>query len=685
MTAVPGGRRYKGGNRCPICNGADQDDRGSEKRCFGFLSEDETHAHCSREEFAGPIPVSNSRTYGHRLAGPCRCGKQHSEGAAALTRPKKVIVKTYDYLDETGDLLYQVVRFEPKAFGQRRPPVEPGGAWIWSLQGVRRVLYRLDRLMEAETVTPVYIPEGEKDVEALESLGLLATCNPQGAEKWHHIADCASLHLAGRHCVVIQDPDDPGRRHGAQVMAHLKDFAASVKLIELPGGMDAAAWVEGGGTAERLAEIPEALAPKAPMLNVKADFARDDKGKIFHTQQNIRLALAKLNVTLRHDEFSHKDHISGLPEAGPIFDALARNRLRLAVDEKWGFRLAKDWWVDVTKNEAWSNRFHPVRDYLAGLKWDGKHRIGSESAGQVGWLTTYGGAKDGPYTRAVGRLILVAACRRVRQPGCKFDEMVILEGEAGKNKSQALDVLATRKEWFCDDLPIASETRDLMEATTGSWICCAEEMAGSRRAGISKLKSYLSRTFDQSRLAYREDSEKVLRQFVLFATSNKLDSYLGDPTGNRKFWPVLIKEFDLEALRCDVPQIWAEAAVAESTGESIRLDPRLYAVARDEQEARYAVDAMDVVVGDVFGDITGIVSTTDAWKILGLMNRTLTVEEQTRFNTAMRRSGWEQSRRRPTRHAKREYCYIKGTEDELMVWLEVEGAGRTAYAKPRQL
>lgn len=682
MTAIPGRRRYKSGNRCPICNGADQDERGAEKRCFGFLSEDESFAHCSREEFAGPIPVSSGQTYGHRLAGPCRCGKQHAAATSEL-KPKRKIVKEYDYRDETGELLYQVVRYEPKAFAQRRPPVEPGGAWIYKLEGIRRVLYRLDRLMEDEHDRTVWIPEGEKDVEALEGIGLLATCNPQGAGKWSHISECANLHLVGRRCVIIRDPDDPGRRHGAEVEANLTGVAASVHVIELPDGKDAAEWISSGGTAEQLLELAERPAPSAVALNTKADFHRDDKGKIFHTQSNIRLALAKLGVTLKHDEFAHRDHVTGMAEAGPAFDALARNRLRLIVDEKYGFRLAKDWWQDVMKNEAWSNRFHPVREYLASLQWDGVHRIGSETAEQPGWLSIYGGAPDNPYVRAVSRLILVAAVRRIREPGCKFDEMVILESLAGKNKSQALEILATRKEWFCDDLPVASETRDLMEATTGAWICCAEEMAGAGRAGVSKLKSYVSRTFDQSRLAYREDADRVLRQFVLFGTINRMDGYLRDPTGSRKFWPIRIKEFDLASLRKDIHMIWAEAATAESTGESIRLDPRLYGVAGEEQESRYAVDAFEVICSEAFEGHAGKIPATDAWKLLGLINRTLTQDEQTRFNTAMRRIGWDTSRRRDREaNGKLRYCFVKGPEQDV-TWLTVDGDGRSAFVRPR--
>jgi len=96
---------------------------------------------------------------------------------------KAKIIATYDYPDERGDLLYQVVRFEPKSFRQRRP--DGHGGWIYNLDGVRRVLYRLPELLaSARTKATVYIVEGEKDVNALYSHDFIATCNPMGAGKW---------------------------------------------------------------------------------------------------------------------------------------------------------------------------------------------------------------------------------------------------------------------------------------------------------------------------------------------------------------------------------------------------------------------------------------------------------------------------------------------------------------------
>ena len=124
---------------------------------------------------------------------------------------RRKIVATYGYRDETGELLFEVVRFEPKDFRQRRP--DGNGNWLWKLGSTRRVLYRLPELLAADPAEPVFIVEGEKDADRLRALGFVATTNPQGAGKWGK-ADRAAL--AGRHVVVLPDNDQAGRDHAAR-------------------------------------------------------------------------------------------------------------------------------------------------------------------------------------------------------------------------------------------------------------------------------------------------------------------------------------------------------------------------------------------------------------------------------------------------------------------------------------
>ena len=135
--------------------------------------------------------------------------------AAKQARPSKLgnIVKTYDYRDEDGHLLYQAVRFEPKDFRQRQP--NGAGDWTWKMEGVRYVLYHLPEIRQADPAQPVFVVEGEKDADNLAGLGLLATTNVGGAGKWRPEY---SAPLQGRRVVILPDNDEPGAKHGAPVV-----------------------------------------------------------------------------------------------------------------------------------------------------------------------------------------------------------------------------------------------------------------------------------------------------------------------------------------------------------------------------------------------------------------------------------------------------------------------------------
>lgn len=247
---------------CPICGGHDNQDRGKGRRCHGFLSNN-IWAHCAREEFAGGITINpKSDTYAHLLYGNCNCGVQHNPPQDELGgRPKTPgiksmktnITETYDYFDERGELLYQVCRREPKGFFQRQP-LEQGG-WKNNLEGVRRVPYRLLELLAADTSATVFICEGEKDVDALRELGLVATTNAGGAGKWK---EEYNEHLRGRNVVILPDNDTPGQEHAESVLRSLRGIAASAKVVNLPGlpeKGDVSDWLKDGGTVDELTSM----------------------------------------------------------------------------------------------------------------------------------------------------------------------------------------------------------------------------------------------------------------------------------------------------------------------------------------------------------------------------------------------------------------------------------------------
>jgi len=163
-------------------------------------------------------------------------------------------VAAYDYVAENGTLLYQVIKYEPKDFKQRRP--NGNGGWTWKLGNVRRVLYRLPELVEAIALKhTVLIVEGEKDADSARALGLSATCNPGGASNWR--ADYNQV-FRGADVVLIPDNDEAGWKHINDVGAHLQGIAARIRVRMLPGNAkDISDWIAAGGTREQLDQLIE--------------------------------------------------------------------------------------------------------------------------------------------------------------------------------------------------------------------------------------------------------------------------------------------------------------------------------------------------------------------------------------------------------------------------------------------
>ncbi|MHC4146826.1 MAG: YfjI family protein, partial [Planctomycetota bacterium] len=172
------------------------------------------------------------------------------------------IVATYDYKDEAGKLLFQTVRLEPKDFRQRRP--DGNGNWIWNLDGLQRVLYRLPELLQASKQDWVFIVEGEKDVDRLYDEGLSATCNPGGALKW---CDDYNRYFEGRLVAILPDNDGSGAKHAAQIAHSLHRIATEIRIVELPGlpeKGDVSDWLDSGHRASELLELIDKAKPFEP-------------------------------------------------------------------------------------------------------------------------------------------------------------------------------------------------------------------------------------------------------------------------------------------------------------------------------------------------------------------------------------------------------------------------------------
>jgi hypothetical protein len=365
-----------------------------------------------------------------------------------------------------------------------------------------------------------------------------------------------------------------------------------------------------------------------------AGFEVDSRGRIKFNQRNIRVALNLLEVNLKYDAFHDIIPVTGLDGYNVVNDA-AVAKMWLTVEEQFRFLPPKDLFFTVIDETARQNTFHPVCDYLDSHTWDETHRVDN-------WLVAYGGAADTPYVRAVGRLMLIAAVRRVRNPGCKFDEIVILEAVQGTDKSNALAALAVEDDWFSDDLSmsIVHDGKKVIEQTRGRWIIEVAELSGMRKAEVEHLKAFSSRRVDRGRMAYGRLTIDVPRQFIVVGTTNS-EKYLKDLTGNRRFWPVRIDKFDVAALKRDRDQLWAEAAMLESQGASINLDPSLWGVAAIEQHERTAEDPWIEAIENAIGDRKGKISAAHSWILVGVPTERRDQVHNARLGHAMKSLGFK--------------------------------------------
>lgn len=284
--------------------------------------------------------------------------------------------------------------------------------------------------------------------------------------------------------------------------------------------------------------------------------------------------------------------------------------------------------VDLRASER---AFHPVKDYLNSLRWDGEPRLGT-------WLHHYLGAEPGPYTTAIGTMFLISMVARIFDPGCKADHMPVLEGTQGARKSAACGILGGV--WFSDSLPDIRHGKDASEHLNGRWLIEVAEMSALDKAETAALKAFITRPVERYRPSYGRRQVTEPRQCVFIGTTNKA-TYLRDETGGRRFWPVKVGTIDTDGLARDRDQLFAEAVMLYRKGwrwwpDAAFEDKHI----RPEQDARYEADAWEEAIG-------GFLATTSRTSVLQVAREGLHIDtpklsraDQNRIMAALDRLHW---------------------------------------------
>lgn len=314
-----------------------------------------------------------------------------------------------------------------------------------------------------------------------------------------------------------------------------------------------------------------------------------EKGKFRNTFNNCQIILtrtAENKAVLGRDEFAVNDFFLcntswGAKKGQAVTDDTLIRFKKFCVDQ-FGIEFAVHLVNEVFSALAGLQKFHPVRDYLRGLKWDGKPRIET-------WLSEFAGA-SGPeeYLKAVSRKTLVALVKRVFEPGCKFDHVLILEGLQGSGKSTLLENLTTP--WFTDE-KLNIGDKDAVLTMQSKWLVELGELSTIRGADLESLKAFISRRTDRIRAPYGKRVEEFPRQCVFIGSTNQ-DEYLPDETGNRRFWPVKCgAKVHFEELAKARDQFFAEAYAFYQLGEPVYLETaELNQLAEWEQVKRGETD-----------------------------------------------------------------------------------------------
>lgn len=560
-----------------------------------------------------PSPARPPALHNPRPNRPPKGESAPTNGAAA----------SYDYRSIEGHLLYTVCRYEHDGEKTFKPwSWQDGVGWVNKSWPAPRPLFGLELLGQADR--PVLLVEGEKAAiaaRAFASSRYHVLTWPNGANSWNK-TDWEPLR--GRNVLLWPDHDPAGYKAMEGVAEKLHSIGCKVRQLDLsscdvPEGFDAAdaefkSWEEFSEWARGIVQpyprttpvVPTKLhtttvVQPPPRIEVVSPPDADQR-TYAQKWQDIGLALtgegapiinldnclrvlegvADLKAIAWYDEFHNKILTRDTPGAAPrpwkSSDDIA---LTIQLQRIYGLsKLGTEHVRDAIIHLAKLNQKNEPRDWMESLVWDGTPRIET-------FFHLYLGAKANDFTFAASKNWWVSMAARIFKPGCKVDTMVILEGEQGAKKSSTLEAIGGR--WY-KQLTEHFDSKDLYIGFQGKLIIEVAELDAFRKADTSTIKKIISNPSDHYRPLYERQNAEAPRRCVFVGTTNH-GAYLEDETGARRFWPIECTAIDLDAIKRDRDQLFAEATHCFKLGHTWWEMPRQPTI--DEQEKRYRGDPWD--------------------------------------------------------------------------------------------
>lgn len=458
------------------------------------------------------------------------------------------------------------------------------------------------------------------------------------------------------------DFNDQHREQGsAESASQIKDDLAAINNDKLATNDKRAQLLEGekphkeAGTESQNMDIPHENAPRAEdydwqMDPAVPDFDMNRDGSPKNSVRNTELVLRfdeQWRGVIGFCELSYrvvKRKPPPMPnsETGEWYDEDAA-ALRVWMSHQYGFTPSHGDINDALIVVARSNKFHPVRDYLEPLQWDGVSRLKT-------WLKEAFASTDNErYLELVGVKSLVGAVARVMKPGCKMDNVMILEGEQGRGKSSVIAALFG--EWFSDS-PLPIGDKEAYQLIQGKWCFELGELDSFNKAEVTALKQFFSQQVDRFRPSYGRYAQDFKRQTQFWGSTNQ-DTYLRDYTGNRRFWPVYCTKVDKQWVSDYRDQLWAEALHLYKQGviwwvsQETEEDEADYQIVTDTQNARLQHDPWEDKLQEFFDKSTELYfSGADILEGIGVPPGNQTPHMVSRISPILKMMGWKQTRKR---------------------------------------